>query len=204
MVFVRWGILVVVIKVTFSILSNYVDYFPPNFNADFLIGREDHFIGIYQLAFYTHIISSPIAIIAGLFLIGDYLRNRFPKYHRLLGKWNVFNIVFLVAPSGLWMSQYAITGPVAGVAFAVLALLTAGCALVGWRHAVHCRFDLHQRWMTRCFLLLCSAILLRLLAGVATVAQSEANWLYPAAAWFSWLFLLGLYEVSRFIGDRYK
>jgi len=35
-----------------SILSNYVDYFPPNFDAYFLMHRELYFFGLYGVAFY--------------------------------------------------------------------------------------------------------------------------------------------------------
>ena len=41
--------------------------------------------------------------------------------------------------------------------------------------------------MTRLFVLLCSAVVLRLIAGLATLVEFDADWLYPASAWASWL-----------------
>lgn len=198
----RWGMAILVIKITFNIVSNFGDYFPPNFRSDFLLGREGHFFGFYRAAFYSHIISSPLAIFAGLLLMNGSLRNRFPKIHRNIGKWNVVNILLLVVPSGLCMSQYAITGTVAGLAFATLALLTAACAIIGWNHASNRRFGLHEQWMTRCFLLLSSAIFLRLIAGIATVVRLDAAWLYPATAWASWVIPLTVFETIRFVHGR--
>src|SRR5262245_24015198 len=56
-----------------------------NFASEFLHGREGHFAGAYQWAFYTHIISGPVSLILGLILIGERSRARFPKGHRYLG-----------------------------------------------------------------------------------------------------------------------
>ena len=47
-----------VLKVTVSVVSNYHNYFSANFASDFLRGRESHFFGTYQWAFYTHILSA--------------------------------------------------------------------------------------------------------------------------------------------------
>ena len=58
----------------------------PNFASDFLRGREGHFFGVYQWAFYTHILSGPVSLILGLILIGERSRARFPKWHRYLGR----------------------------------------------------------------------------------------------------------------------
>ncbi len=67
-----------ILKVTFSVVLGYRDYFPPNFNADFLRGRETYFFGAYQWAFYAHIASGPITLILGLFLVSERFRLRFP------------------------------------------------------------------------------------------------------------------------------
>jgi hypothetical protein len=53
--------------------------------------------------------------------------------------------------------------------------------------------------MTRLFILLCSAVVLRLTAGVAYLASLDADWLYPASAWASWLGPLAAHESWRFI-----
>ncbi len=62
------------------------------------------------------------------------------------------------------MAWYASTGTVAGIGFALLAGLTGTCVALGWREAVQRRVQVHRRRMWRCFLLLCSAVVIRLLA----------------------------------------
>ena len=53
------------LKVLLTILWEYRLYFPADFDATFLIGREKFFYGIYCWAFYAHIVTVPIAIVLG-------------------------------------------------------------------------------------------------------------------------------------------
>src|SRR5271155_3206159 len=96
-----------IIKVTIGVISNYQDYFPPDFATEFLRNRQQYFFGAYQWAFYTHIASGPFSLIAGLILVNEPLRNRFPKCHRCLGRVQVGCVLLLVTPSGLWMAFHA-------------------------------------------------------------------------------------------------
>ena len=185
---------VLILKVTASIVSNYHNYLPPNFGSDFLRGREGHFFGVYECAFYTHIMSGPVSLILGLILINERSRTRFPKWHRYLGRLHVASVVLLVTPSGMWMAYYAAAGSIAAVGLAALAIATAICATLGAWSAVTRRFADHRRWMWRCYLLLCSAVVLRLIGGLATVSGVAAPWVDPVATWISWLVPLTAFE----------
>jgi len=195
---------VLILKVTVSVMAGYRDYFPPNFDAEFLRGRQSYFHGIYALAFYAHIVSGPISLVLGLVLISESFRKRFPKWHRSFGKAQVVLVLFLLAPSGLWMALYAQTGTVAAIGFSLLAIATATCVLFGWQTAVKRRFAEHRRWMTRCFLLLCAAVVVRLIGGLASVFALWDSWLYPAAAWASWLVPLAAFELINPIDRRFS
>ena len=199
----KWVVVFVILKVLVGIVSNYPDYFPPNFDADFLVGHDRHFYGVYGIAFYTHIVTTPFALVNGLVLMNESLRRSFSTQHRWLGRLQVFIVLLLVVPSSLWMSAYTLSGRVAGAGFALLALSTGFCMIMGWRRAVEKNFKAHRYWMTRCFVLLCSAIVLRIMSGVATVLVPNAMWTYPFAAWGAWLIPwmslegLELYKRSR-------
>jgi Predicted membrane protein (DUF2306) len=191
-----------ILKVTVSVILGYRNYFPPNFEADFLRGRQAYFFGAYQWAFYTHIASGPVSLILGLILISEQFRMRFPQWHRSLGKTQTVVVLFLLAPSGLWMAFHAETGAVAAIGFSGLAIATGTCALFGWQSAVKRRFAEHRRWMWRCFLLLCSAVVIRLIGGLATVTDVGGAWSYPLAAWASWLAPLAAFDLSDAINRR--
>jgi hypothetical protein len=185
-----------VCQTTASVLLAFSEYFPPNFRSDFLLGRQTYFFGPYQWAFYVHILSGPFTLISGLVLISDSVRRRFPALHRQLGRVQLTCVLFLVTPSGLWLAWYAATGQVAAAGFATLAILTAFCAAMGWTTALQRRFDQHRLWMLRCYALLCSAVVLRVIGGLSDVLGAE--WTYPFAAWLSWLLPLLVLESLRF------
>ncbi len=188
---------VLIFKVVISVVSNYVHYFPPDFSSDFLRGRERYFFGAYQWAFTAHILSGPVSLILGLILIWERSRSRYPRTHRYLGRLQVACVLLLVTPSGLWMAYHAAAGPIAAVGLAALAIATAACAALGARAAVTRRFVDHRRWMWRCYLLLCSAVVLRLMGGLATVAGVTAPWFDPLATWMCWLMPLAAFEIRE-------
>jgi hypothetical protein len=188
---------VLVLKVNLAVVWGYRNYFPPDFNSDFLRGREDYFAGAYQWAFYAHIASGPVSLFLGTMLISEAFRRRLPVWHRRLGRVQVASILLVVAPSGLWMARYAAAGPVGTVGFALLAVATATSAAMGWREAVARRFAAHRRWMWRNYLLLCSAVVIRLTGGLATVLGMHAWWFDPLASWACWIVPLAAFELSR-------
>lgn len=191
---------VLILKVTVEVMLGYRNYLPPDFNSDFLRGRGGYFFGAYQWAFFPHIAAGPVSLIVGMLLVSERFRRRFPKWHRVLGRVQVANVLLLVAPSGLWMALYAAAGTVAAVGFAMLACLTAGTTALGWRAAMQRRFSVHRRWMSRSFLLLCSAVVIRLTGGLATVLDSHAGWFDSASAWGCWVVPLAAFE----LGSRFK
>jgi hypothetical protein len=170
-------------KVVLSVLVEYRDYFPPNFDSDFLRGPESYFWGAYQWAFFTHVIAGPAALVLGAILISERFRQRVPAWHRRLGRVQGTCVLLLVVPSGLWMAGYAETGAVAAAGLGSLAIATAACMSLGWKAAVARRFVDHRRWMSRAFLLLCWAVVIRMIGGLATVLELDAPWMYPLSTW---------------------
>jgi uncharacterized membrane protein len=197
----RWLAVVLILRVLVAILSNYPDYLPPNFDSPFLQGREATFGGAYRVAFYLHIFSAPLVLISGLILLNDYVRRRHSTWHRWLGRVHVVVLLLLVLPSGMVMSQHAFGGSPAVLSFLLLSLTTAGCAIVGVVHARRRQFGRHRRWMLRCYLLICSAVILRLISGAAGLAGAPNPELdYIIAAWSSWLLPLAAYEIIERTG----
>ena len=92
----------------------------------------------------------------------------------------------------------------AGLSFLALSMTTATCAIVGVIHARRGRYDCHRRWMLRCYVLICSAVILRLISGAAgLVGVPSPEGAYIVAAWVSWLGPLAVFEiVERFPSHR--
>src|ERR1700675_3426618 len=163
----RWLAVMLILRVLAAILANYPDYFPPNFDSLFLQGHEATFTGAYRAAFYVHIFSGPIKLLGGLILLSESVRRRHGGLHRLLGRVQVVVLLLFVLPSSVVMSRHAFGGWPAGLNFLLLSAATAGSAIAGVVHACRRRYGQHRRWMLRCYVLICSAVALRLISGAA-------------------------------------
>ncbi|MBX9623650.1 MAG: DUF2306 domain-containing protein [Gemmataceae bacterium] len=199
----RWLAVALVLRVLAAILLNYPDYFPPNFGSLFLQGREATFTGLYRVAFYAHIVSGPVVLLGGLVLLSGYVRRRYGALHRRLGRVQVAVLLAVMLPSGVVMARDAFGGWPAGLSFLALSAATAGCAVAGVVEARRHRFDRHPRWMLRTYVLICSAVALRLISGAAgLVGVTSPEAAYAVAAWASWLVPLAAYEVAERLPAR--
>lgn len=192
----RWLAVVLILRVLGGILANYRDYIPPDFDSDFLRGREATFAGAYRAAFYAHIVAGPVVLLNGLVLLSESVRRRWRGLHRALGRVQVGLLLAVVLPSGAVMARHAFGGWAAGSSFVALSAATAWCAVAGVAAARRGRYARHRRWMLRCYVLLCSAVALRLISGAAEVLGVESHEAaYIAASWASWLVPLAGYEL---------
>jgi len=182
-------------KVLASILLEYPRYFPADFEATFLIGRERSFTPTYATAFYVHILTGPVAIVLSTFLMWSGGRARWLTWHRWAARGLMVLILAALVPSGLLMAPQAFAGPIAGVGFATLSLFTALTAGMTLRYARQKRFAIHQRWATRCYVLLVSPLLLRVVGGLLQVLAIDSEWAYVMNAWLSWLVPLAAVEI---------
>lgn len=200
--FLKLLICLLIAKMLVSIGLSYPDYIPPNFEANFLLGREGYFWSGYHWAFYLHIFAGPGSLLLGTLLISERFRRRFPQWHRRLGRIQAMCVLFLVAPSGLWMAAYAASGSIAGAGFALLAIATGSSVALGWRAAVLRRFEMHRQWMSRCYLLLCSTVIVRVNGGIGDFLGINAEWFYMQTAWTSWLVPLAAFELVEWFQRR--
>ena len=154
------------------------------------------FSGAYRAAFYVHILSAPLVLLGGLILLSESVRRHHSGLHRVLGRVQVVVLLLLVLPSSVVMSRHAFGGWGAGLSFLLLSLATATCAILGVAYARRRRYDRHRRWMSRCYLLICSAVALRLISGTAgLVGVPSPEGAYIVAAWSSWLLPLAAFEI---------
>ena len=185
-------------------------------NIDFLIQKPDKLLAErhYMIAFYTHISSAVLTLAAGLTQFSKTLMFKYPIWHRNIGKFYVFTVLFLSAPSGCVMAFYGSGGASAKWAFLLQAF--------GWWYFTYMAYitvlkkDLlkHGEYMLRSYAMAFSAITLR--AGTYLVSwykfayelrcSDEANSMlcypnfYVAEAWLSWILNLFLAELLILFG----
>lgn len=195
---------VVSLRVFGLLLWEYRWYFPADFDQSiFLGGRRFTFVGAYRGAFYVHVIAGPIALLSGVFLMvrrfcPQLFRDlRWAVAHRVIGQLQFIVVMLALVPSGIVMSQQAYGGTVSQLGFLSLCFLT-GSAMVNTVWTAHSgQINRHQRWAMRCFLLLWSPLLLRLIGGLMITTGWESMQTYRVTAWASWLIPLFAYEIQR-------
>lgn len=193
----RWACVCVVVKTLAVVVVGLARYFPPDFQAEFLEGRQAYFYGSYQCAFYAHVITGPITLVSGLFLLSSPLRVRYRRLHRRLGLAQAAFVLLVLFPSGLAMAFHARGGPIARLGFAALAVATATACALGFRDVLNQHYDRHELWMRRTFILLASAVVLRLVGGAGTLLHVWTDLMDPLMAWASWLAPAAFFETLR-------
>ncbi len=186
------SILAVVGIVGTLIVLTSIAYFPPNFQFGFLQGRESYFYSWYSAAFYTHVIASPLALFVGGVQSVNWLRIRYQRLHQRLGYVYVVTVLGFTAPSGLAMAIKANGGALAITGFATLACATWFTTWQGVAFARAGKLSKHRRWMTRSYLLICSAVVLRFIAALTNRFHLGIS--YDVMAWLSFVPSLVIYE----------
>jgi hypothetical protein len=90
------------------LIYNTLPYF--SFSKNFSFIEERSFLfqnGFYNACFYTHITAGALCIFTSLIQFSRYILKKSKAIHRFSGKIYVFVVLFLGAPTGLYMSFFA-------------------------------------------------------------------------------------------------
>ena len=91
------------------LIYNTLPYF--SFSKDFSFIEERSFLfksSFYNTCFYIHITAGSLCIATALIQFSRYIMKKSKAIHRFSGKIYVFVVLFLGAPTGLFMSFFAI------------------------------------------------------------------------------------------------
>jgi len=167
-----------------------IQYIPFNPDVAFLRIKQTEVVHVpnYLLVFYTHVYSSIFVLLAGFTQFNRSVLKRQPFVHRCLGYFYVFIVLFLSAPSGIFMGYHANGGSIAVWAFMTLGalwfLFTAGA----WLYALQGNIKMHKKFMYRSFALALSAITLRLWKVILVYSFHPSPMdVYKIIAWLGWI-----------------
>ena len=187
-------ILLVGILITFKSF----DYYPPDFSKGYLLDKEEVFKGIFSYGLYGHITTAPLLLLISTALLFFRLETNFPALHRGLGVMYVLLVLAVSAPGGFILSFYAFGGWIAKGGFFLLSLLWAWFTYRAYRQAVKKDFSKHRINMMRSFILILSAVSLRILSFLFIYFLDWSGpVMYTWISWLSWLPFLMLYEWRR-------
>ncbi|MEQ1509452.1 MAG: DUF2306 domain-containing protein [Sphingopyxis sp.] len=159
-----------------------------------------------NVAVAIHVLLAFFMILAGPLQLMPMVRNRWPRFHRWVGRSYVV-LAFVISGTGLYLdaARDNIGGTILEMSVALNGLVTMACAVLAWRYALAKRFLTHRDWAIRLWL---SA------SGVWFFRVGMMFWVLvnqgpvglgdeldgPAAiglAYGSWLLPLGVFELYR-------
>ncbi|MCA9140039.1 MAG: DUF2306 domain-containing protein [Planctomycetales bacterium] len=195
--FVKWALVGFGFWIALLIMTPYPHYLPPDFSYGFLGNKSTYFYRSgYFIGFYAHIASAPIAIFSGGIQMSRTLRQWYPTVHRYVGKVYVAAVLFAAAPGGFIMAMKSFGGWSTTICFGMIAVGAWIATLAGWRSAK--RYDLtrHRDWMLRSYVLMLSAVFLRLGHFFLRSFNMDLELTYQVAAWASWIVPMTFLELT--------
>ena len=141
----------------------------------------------------VHVVGGIIALVVGPLQFVRRVRTRMPALHRATGIIYV-GACLVAAPAGFMLALGTTAGPVAGVGFAIPALLLPVFTWLGLRAALDRRFAEHREWMLRSYAIVSVAITLRLMLPASGLLGFEFLPAYQAISCLCWITNLALFE----------
>ncbi len=139
------------------------------------------------VAIRLHIFAAVLALALGPFQFSTGFRARFPKAHRLMGRFYLGVGVLIGGLAGLYIAQFAYGGGGARLGFAMLAVAWLYTGARAYRSIRAGRVAEHREWMMRNFALTFAAVTLRIYLPVSQVAGVPFETAYAAIAWLCWV-----------------
>ncbi len=165
-----------------------------NFKPDvsFLLTKQDVVYNpVWRTVFYFHIFGGMLAIALGPIQFIKWLRRNNLALHRLIGKIYVVAILFIAAPTGLYMAFFANGGIYSSIGFVIMSVLWFYTTWMAINTIRKKQVQEHVKWMVRSYALTFAAVTLRLwVPFLSLVIEMEHLKVIIITAWISWLFNL--------------
>lgn len=162
----------------------------------FLAIKQDYVhLWYYRLAFFIHVFSAILVLLAGYTQFSASIRRRFPTIHRRAGWFYVLVTLLLAGPSGFLIGIYANGGLSSQIAFCLLAVLWILFTAIALLKIIRKEVMAHRAWMIRSFALALSAITLRAWKYIlVSLFHPKPMDVYQLVAWLGWTLNLVIAE----------
>ena len=166
-----------------------LEYVPLKTDVSFLMIKQTEVVERpeYLYFFYTHVYTSIFVLLTGFLAI---IRKDFglKNFHRTAGKIYIFLILFLAAPSGIYMGIFANGGSLSKISFVILGCLWWFSTFKAYQLARQKKFKEHKQWMWRSFAFTLSAITLRMWkVFIVYLFHPNPMDVYQIIAWLGWI-----------------
>lgn len=145
------------------LIYNTIPYF--SFRKDFSFIEERSLLfsnSFYNTFFYIHIFAGAVCIFTSLIQFSRYILKRSKAIHRWSGKVYVFVVLFLAAPTGLYMSFFAKGSVWERSLFLFMAISWFITTLYGFTTIHKKNILAHKIWMIRSYAMAMTAVTFRI------------------------------------------
>jgi hypothetical protein len=148
---------------------------------------------VWRIAFYTHVFSSILTLLAGITQFSGYILKYHKKLHRVMGHIYVWDVLFINFPTGMVLAVHANGAWHTSLAFIILDCLWFWFTLRALEEIKKKNTAGHRRFMIRSYALTFSAITLRSWKIVLVATSGlDLSTIYMIDAWLgfvpNWLF----------------
>lgn len=162
-VFFRMLFWVPVTALSLLLVYNTLPYFSFSKDLDFIAERSILFENsIYNASFYIHIFAGAVCIITALIQFSRYILKKVRAIHRWSGKLYVFVVLFMGAPTGLYMSFFAKGSFWERALFMFMAATWFITTLYGFTTIHKKNVIAHKVWMIRSYAMAMTAVTFRI------------------------------------------
>jgi len=175
--------------VFFAMLLTITQYTSFNDKVGFLLFKQDYLnIRIWKVAFYVHVFSAILALMAGFTQFSDYVLKEHRKLHRVMGRIYAYDILIINFPAGLIMGIYANGHLPSKMAFLILDFLWFIFTYKAVAAIKRKDVKAHKQFMIRSYALTFSAITLRLWKQVFVhLTALDIPTIYMIDAWMGFV-----------------
>lgn len=143
---------------------------------------------VWKTAFYIHVFSCFVCLLAGFSQFSKSLLERSKKIHRFLGRVYAYNILLINVPAGFILAIYANGLFPSRLAFLTLDILWFTFTLKGVMYIRNGNTTKHKAFMIRSYALTLSAFSLRLWKyGFVTFTDLDPDSIYMIDAWLGFV-----------------
>jgi hypothetical protein len=147
---------------TFLMLRMITEHFTLQPDVGFLKEKQELVHNqVWRIAFYIHVFSAVLTLMAGFTQFSPYILREHKKLHRFMGRVYVFDILFINFPTGMLMAFYANGHWPTKIAFIILDSLWFWFTLKAFLAIKKRNIKVHEQFMIRSYALTFSAIMLR-------------------------------------------
>jgi hypothetical protein len=173
----------------FLMLRITIQYIPYHTDVAFLRIKQQYIhIDVWRVAFFVHVYTSMLVLLAGFTQFSNYVLKHLPVLHKVVGYIYVVNVLFITGPSGMIMAFWANGGWIGRLGFLVLSTLWIYTTFMAIYYAYKKQIVQHRNFMIRSFALTVSALTLRAWKlGIYYIVELPPMDVYKTVAWLGFV-----------------